>query len=294
MVVLSALAGIALLATSNAHANVIRAATTDPSASASPTDSPTPTDLSTPLDTAVPVPPRTVATYDVTKPFFQQVSFPFTFDAHLYSYKTSSSLWVLVNKSRRLKPKAYAPKVVKPKFSNTKVSNPMGLKLRSDAAAALALMDKAMYSEIRQHIKLASGYRSYASQLAIHNSKVGQLGLIAGEKLAARAGYSEHQTGLAADLSTNKSKCYILVCFGKETGGKWLAANSWKYGFILRYPNRQTSVTGYQYEPWHFRFIGTTLAEEYHYSGAKTYEQFLGAGNAPTYGTKAVNQSYFY
>ncbi|MGL5861031.1 MAG: D-alanyl-D-alanine carboxypeptidase family protein, partial [Phycicoccus sp.] len=65
--------------------------------------------------------------------------------------------------------------------------------------------------------------------------------------------------------------------------GVWLARNSWRFGFILRYERGETGVTGVNFEPWHFRYVGTSLAAAYHGGGWATYEEFLGAPPAPTY-----------
>jgi Tol biopolymer transport system component len=65
--------------------------------------------------------------------------------------------------------------------------------------------------------------------------------------------------------------------------GQWLAANAWQYGFLLRYPSGLTPITGYAFEPWHYRFIGTELAAEMHLTGVQTLEEFFGLPAAPDY-----------
>jgi D-alanyl-D-alanine carboxypeptidase len=112
---------------------------------------------------------------------------------------------------------------------------------------------------------------------------VAQLGLVAGEYLAARPGYSEHQTGLAADLSAAGQGCVIRVCFANTKAGKWLAANAWQYGFILRYPKGHTATTGYQFEPWHYRYVGVELSTQMHLTGVAVLEDFFGLPAAPKY-----------
>ncbi len=103
--------------------------------------------------------------------------------------------------------------------------------------------------------------------------------------MRARApGYSEHQTGLAVDLAPVPAQgCNLEICFGSMPQGKWLAANCWQYGFLLRYPADKVAVTGYQYEPWHFRYIGIPLATEMHNEGVETMEEFFGLPAAPNY-----------
>ncbi|MCY7411454.1 MAG: D-alanyl-D-alanine carboxypeptidase family protein, partial [Salinibacterium sp.] len=73
-------------------------------------------------------------------------------------------------------------------------------------------------------------------------------------------------------------------CFADTPQGQWLAANGWMYGFIVRYPNGYTQITGYEYEPWHMRFVGVELATELHSTGVLTLEEFFGLPPAPTYG----------
>ena len=235
-----------------------RAADPSPSASASPTASAS--------ESASPTPTPTP-----------------TFDPDLHSIDAADSLWVVVNKQRKLNPVTYLPKsMVKPK-STASLSNPYRLPLVKVAAKALVAMAADMKAAGAGKIVINSAYRSFASQKSIHAAQVARLGLKAGEALAARPGFSEHQTGLAADISAAGQGCVIAVCFSKTRGGKWLAANSWRYGFILRYPNGKTAITGYQFEPWHFRFVGTELAAEYKARAAKTLEGFWSLPNAPRY-----------
>ena len=235
-----------------------RAADPSPSASASPTASAS--ESATPPPTPTP-----------------------TFDPELHSIDAADSLWVVVNKQRKLNPVTYLPKsLVKPK-STASLNNPYRLPLTKVAAKALIAMAGDMKAAGAGRLVINSAYRSFASQKSIHAAQVARLGLKAGEALAARPGFSEHQTGLAVDVSAAGQGCVIAVCFSSTKGGKWLAANSWRYGFILRYPKGRTSVTGYQFEPWHFRFVGSDLAAEYKARGSKTLEGFWSLPNAPRY-----------
>ena len=81
------------------------------------------------------------------------------------------------------------------------------------------------------------------------------------DRYSARPGHSEHQTGLAFDLNS------LDQSFGQTKEGKWIAANSWKYGFILRYPQDKEAQTGYMYEPWHVRYLGKDVAKKVYDSG---------------------------
>ncbi|OYW83930.1 hypothetical protein B7Z17_04880, partial [Candidatus Saccharibacteria bacterium 32-49-10] len=107
---------------------------------------------------------------------------------------------------------------------------------------------------------LASGFRSYELQNFYYTNYAASAGQQEADKYSAKPGNSEHQTGLAFDISLSSRQCYLETCFGDTEDAKWLEANSTSYGFILRYPNNKVDATGYQYEPWHFRYVGVELA----------------------------------
>jgi D-alanyl-D-alanine carboxypeptidase len=130
---------------------------------------------------------------------------------------------------------------------------------------------------------IQSAYRSYDYQRSVHAGAVSRLGLRVGEALSARPGHSEHQTGLAADIGDISGQCAVQTCFADMQAGQWLAANAWKFGFVLRYPNGYIDITGYEFEPWHYRFVGTDLSTEMHNTGTPTLEQFFGLDAAPRY-----------
>lgn len=193
------------------------------------------------------------------------------------------STWIVVNKIRPLKPLKYIPSdLVAPKFG-TLNANPYGRKLRKEASTAIYKLAMAMNKEGKGSLIIQSGYRSYAEQKTIHVRQVERYGLTAGEALAARPGYSEHQTGWAVDVSARGQGCQIRVCFGKTKAGSWIANNAYKYGFIIRYPNYATPVTGYQYEPWHLRYVGKGLAKVMHDDRVLTLEKFFSLPAAPNY-----------
>lgn len=153
--------------------------------------------------------------------------------------------------------------------------------LRTEAASELAVM-VADGKKAGVNLMLASGYRSYANQVATYNGFVTQNGQTAADTFSARPGHSEHQTGLAADLEPTSRKCELEVCFADTPEGKWLAANCYKYGFIIRYQKDTQGLTGYQYEPWHIRYVGKDLAEEI-YKINQTLEQFFGLPSYTSY-----------
>lgn len=122
-------------------------------------------------------------------------------------------------------------------------------------------------------IWLASGYRSYDTQNRIYNNYVDSYGKASADTFSARAGYSEHQTGLAIDVNT------IDDSFAGTPEAIWLENHAHEYGFIIRYPKGKESITGYKYEPWHIRYLGIDKATEVYNSGL-TLEEFLGIDSA--------------
>ena len=113
-----------------------------------------------------------------------------------------------------------------------------------------------------------SGYRSYWEQQLDFQYNVDLLGFERADVLSARAGHSEHQTGLTLDLDSFDQN------YGDTPIGKWLAENCWQYGFIIRYPKGKEHITGYEYEPWHVRYLGKSTASLVYHSGL-TLEEFL-------------------
>lgn len=116
---------------------------------------------------------------------------------------------------------------------------------------------------------IVSGFRSYSTQLGLYNRYVRQYGQAATDTFSARAGHSEHQTGLAFDVNS------VLDSFAQTKEGKWLAGNCYKYGFIIRYPENKQAITGYKYEPWHIRYLGVDIATKVYQSGL-CLEEYLG------------------
>ena len=191
----------------------------------------------------------------------------------IYDIDAASSLFVVVNKQRPLNPITYKPKLV----------TVNGVSISASIAESYKAMAAGMKKARAGILILNSGYRSFDSQSRIHANQVARLGLTAGEALAARPGYSEHQTGLAVDVSAKGQGCAIYTCFAKTTAGRWLAGNAYKYGFILRYYNGQTAIHGYQFEPWHFRYVGEEVAMAMKLKRIGVLERFWSLPAAPTY-----------
>jgi D-alanyl-D-alanine carboxypeptidase len=210
------------------------------------------------------------------------------FDPPKYSIDEADSMWVVVNKQRQISPLRYQPEnLVFPEFPRPKIQNPFGLQLRQEVAVAAVEMAKAMRDEGAGTLILNSGFRTYKNQQGLYNRTRDSKGLAVAEKLSARPGHSEHQLGLAADFSVKGQGCVIMVCFGQTEAGMWLAENAHQFGFVLRYPKGYKPVTGFQYEPWHFRYVGVELATEMKTGGIKTLEEFWGLGSAPDYSQPA-------
>lgn len=118
---------------------------------------------------------------------------------------------------------------------------------------------------------IASGFRSYATQSQLFQQYVDAHGVAEAETFSARAGHSEHQSGLAMDVNS------ISDSFAYTNEGIWLHNNAWRHGFILRYPRNKQGVTGYIYEPWHFRYVGYDLARKLYNNGSwLTVEEYFG------------------
>jgi D-alanyl-D-alanine carboxypeptidase len=206
------------------------------------------------------------------------------FDPPKYSIDQADSIWVVVNKQRQISPLKYQPtSLAFPSFAKPKVQNPFGLQLREEATIATVELATAMAEAGKGTLILNSGFRTYKNQQGLYNRTRDSRGLAVAEKLSARPGHSEHQLGLAADFSVRGQGCVIMVCFGKTEAGIWLAENAHQFGFVLRYPKGYKPVTGFQYEPWHFRYVGVELATEMKTKGIKTLEEFWGLESAPDY-----------
>ena len=121
--------------------------------------------------------------------------------------------------------------------------------------------------------KMFSGYRSYAYQITLHNRYVANDGRVSAETYSARPGFSEHQTGLVFDVGVGGMTTSRSI--GTHPGGIWMAQHAHRFGFVLSYPEGKDTITGYTYEPWHFRFIGIDMATKVYNSGL-TLDEYLG------------------
>lgn len=168
---------------------------------------------------------------------------------------------VLVNKNFAL-PVGYKPKdLVSPKVSFSFGDKDIQQRyMRKEAAAAL----ETLFGQAKQQgIELfaVSGFRSYEYQQSVFSREVESSGEEQAKQAVALPGQSEHQTGLTMDISSRSVNLDITAKFGDTKEGQWVKENAYKSGFIIRYPKDKTSITKYEYEPWHLRYVGTKAAK---------------------------------
>jgi len=189
-------------------------------------------------------------------------------------------VWFVVNKTMPMEPIDYAPYdwVAPPGV-------PLGnlAAIRTDVAPSIQAMSDAGVAAGVGRIGVQNGYRGYSVQQRIHRDRVAQLGREEGERLAARPGYSEHQSGIAMDVFGCTPGCSAPDAFGGTSTWPWVQEHAWEYGWIVRYEEGRTEITGYTPEPWHLRFIGPELAAAYHAGGYHSLEEFFELPAAPAY-----------
>lgn len=149
------------------------------------------------------------------------------------------------------------------------------LYMREEGADAIKEFVDAAASEADLEILPASAYRSYELQKIIFQNNVDRKGSISeANKTSALPGQSEHQTGLAVDVTCKEVNYQIKSAFGETEHAKWTKENAYRFGFIIRYPKDKTDITGYSYEPWHLRYVGKDVAE-YIYENDITLEEYM-------------------
>jgi len=182
---------------------------------------------------------------NIEKPVIVQKTVPERLD--------NDSLLIQVNKQHCL-PADYVPKDLVNILSYGITAN-KDLTIRKIAVTDLKLMiDQAKKEGIE--LKIISAYRSYQNQKKIYNSWVEKLGLKEANRQSAAPGCSQHQLGTAADFND------LNFSFADTPEGMWLAKNAWQYGWVISYPFNSEDITGYVYEPWHYRYIGVNNASE--------------------------------
>lgn len=184
------------------------------------------------------------------------------------------SIPVLVNKQYKL-PDSYTP----PDLVYTDIpfifqGKSEKKKLRAEAASAISQLFTAANS---QGVSLlgVSGYRSHTTQTALFNNYVKRDGYEKARRYSALPGTSEHETGLAIDVTGGNGRCPAQSCFAGTPEANWLQEHAAEFGFIIRYPQGKEAITGYMYEPWHLRYVGQSVAVEIMSKGI-TLEEYYG------------------
>lgn len=187
--------------------------------------------------------------------------------ARIVNSADDADLWKIANKSRAFANPRYQPSDLR--LVSVPTLPGRGQDERSLRAVLMPNLEKLVAAARAAGVTLrvGSGYRSYATQASLFASYARRHGEAEASRFSSRPGHSEHQSGLAVDFAGANQTCWVDDCFERTAAGKWLAAHAHEYGFILRYPKGKESITGYQYEPWHFRYVGRELAGALHQSG---------------------------
>lgn len=203
-----------------------------------------------------------------------------------FSLDDPASLWVIVNKTRRL-PEGYVPDdLIVPHVRLQLSPKAERMHVRQVVAGPLQDLFFAAHSA-GFDLELLSGYRSEAYQKKIYDKYVKKLKSRAAIA-SAQPGYSEHQTGLAVDLDRYKDlRCLAMPCFAVMPEAVWLADYAHEFGFIIRYEKGKEAITGYEYEPWHLRYVGKELATEL-FLKHQTMEEFFDVVAVPVNSTAAI------
>jgi len=182
------------------------------------------------------------------------------------NFEAPNNIWTLVSKAR-----AIGSEYIPSELITASVSSHPGVvagekQIRKTIDAPLSQLFEAAQKD-GHSLMIGSAYRSAAYQNQIFNTYVARVGYEQADRYSAHPGFSEHQTGLAVDISTTSQQCYLSECFIGTADGQWLAENAYKYGFTLRYPKGKEAITGYNFEPWHYRYVGVQLATALKQSG---------------------------
>lgn len=184
----------------------------------------------------------------------------------------AATAYLLVNKDHRLPPGYRPGDLVYPDVPFIFAGRIEKRMLRKPAAKAL----EQLFAAAKQDgLPLAgvSAYRSRQRQKQVFRYYVRRDGLKKALTYSAYPGASEHETGLAVDVSGADGRCAASDCFAGTREARWLARHAHEYGFIIRYPRGKQAITGYKYEPWHLRYVGRTAAK-YIYARGITLEEY--------------------
>jgi len=180
---------------------------------------------------------------------------------------------VLVNKKQGLSAEFTPEDLVVPDIPFAFAEDHPKKQMRAVAAQALERLFARAKAEQVELVGV-SGYRSFKRQQEIFSHNARLKGVEAANQYSAKAGHSEHQTGLAMDVSSPTVNYELVEEFGETKEGRWLSKMAPEYGFIIRYPKGKEEITGYQYEPWHLRYVGVKHAKRIAYNQS-TLEDYL-------------------
>lgn len=181
------------------------------------------------------------------------------FQAIVENYDATDSIWVLVNKKQAISTDYVPANLVVP---NVPTRTDVSVNEQSVRQIITGPLEE-MFAAAKQaghNLMIGSAYRPADLQQFYFNSYSAAWGVATAEQYSAHPGHSEHQLGLSVDISTLSRECYLSECFITTPDGQWLAKNAYKYGFTLRYNKGKEAITGYQHEPWHYRYVGVDLA----------------------------------
>lgn len=197
-----------------------------------------------------------------------------TFYQNVITVSNPDSMLVLVNKNYALNEDYEPSDLVLPNVLSTDYNQNQNIYLRKEAAIHLEQLFYAAQNEAGLTLLARSGYRSYQTQISLYDRYVSQNGTEKADTFSARAGHSEHQTGLAMDVTADSVNRQLVTDFGLTPEGIWLKENAHRFGYIIRYLEGREDETGYQYEPWHIRYVGVEAATEI-YENNWILEQYL-------------------
>ncbi len=252
-----------------------------PTPTPTPTNAPTPTPKPTAAPTRVPLGPETVQSL-----LPGELSFEYPEPAPL---NTDTDTYTLLVNKEYLLPSDYIPYMVEPEVEIYHKGINERRYLQPIAATALEEMFAAAEAD-GLHIVLRCGFRSYKLQKSVYSWNLKTYGYYEVTRYHALPGTSEHQTGLAVDLcceATNYENNFDII---QTPEYAWLLNNAHRYGWILRYPKHKTDITGYNFEPWHFRYVGVELATYLKFNDL-VLEEYYGA--LPTTNLLAVPEEYW-
>ncbi len=199
-------------------------------------------------------------------PLLTSVSSPLSLASHeVYSDESQDDselpLLLLVNKSKETElHEDWSPEDMVAIDSEFMAPGSRG-ELRADAAAALENLLKAGEREGHE-IRVRSAFRSFAKQGRIFHNKTRRYGFPRASRVSAEAGHSQHQLGTTVDIVLPRYRNRITQRIAKSPEWKWLSSTAHEFGFALSYPRSQEELTGYMYEPWHYRYLGIAAATE--------------------------------